>query len=68
MANIIIKDKTSIGKTRSEQETNIRKEGWGHTLTNEQLDKCKYLERLLKEKTGAKKSFLKQHNMDLIKE
>ena len=68
MANIIIKGKTSMGKTRSEQETNIRKEGWGQTLTDEQLDKCKYLEQLLKEKTGAKKSFLKQHNIDSIKE
>lgn len=68
MANIIIKGKTSMGKTRSEQEINIRKEGWGHSLTDEQLDRCKYLERLLKEKTGAKKNFLKQHNIDTVKE
>lgn len=67
MANIIIKGKTSMGKTRSEQEENIRKEGWGHSLTDEQLDKCKYLERLLMEKMGAKKNFLKQHNIDTVK-
>ena len=68
MANIIIKGKTTIGKIRSEQESNLRKEGWGHTLTDEQLDKCKYLERLVKEKWGAKKNFFKQKNIDLIKE
>ena len=33
-----------IGKTRSEQEKNLRKE-WGSTLSDEQLDKCKYLEK-----------------------
>lgn len=67
MANIIIKDKTSMGKTRSEQETNIRKEGWGHTLTDEQLAKCKYLERLVREKTGLRKNFFKQHHIDEVK-
>lgn len=37
----------SIGKSRAEQEKNLRREGWGSTMTNEQLDKCKYLEKNL---------------------
>lgn len=68
MANIIIKGKTSIGKTRSEQESNLRKEGWGATLTDAQVDKCKYLEKLAKEKTGSKKNFFKQHHIELVKD
>jgi hypothetical protein len=68
MANIIIKGKTTIGKTRSEQESNIRKEGWGGTLTDSQLDRCKHLEKLAKEKTGSKKNFFKQHHIALVKE
>ena len=43
MANIIIKKPDNFGKTRSEQEENMRKE-WGHTMTDEQLDKLKYRE------------------------
>jgi len=43
---IIVKDKFGrFGKTRSEQENNMRRE-WGcKTLTDEQLDKCKFLEK-----------------------
>jgi hypothetical protein len=68
MANIIIKDKKGrFGKTRSEQEGNLRKEGWGGTMTDEQLDKCKYLERKIKEVTGAKKIHPKQHHIDKVK-
>lgn len=68
MANIIIKGKTSMGETRSEQEQNIRKEGWGQTLTDEQLDKLKYLEKLVREKTGAEKNFFKQHQIEKVGE
>jgi hypothetical protein len=67
MVNIIIKGKTDIGKTRSEQEANLRKEGWGGTMTDEQLDKCKYLEKKIKEITGAEKIHPKQHHVDAVK-
>jgi len=66
MANIIIPKPDRFGKTRSEQEENLRKE-WGQTLTDEQLDKCKYLERKLKEKTGKEKNFLGGHEIDRVK-
>lgn len=67
MANIIIKGKTSIGTTRSEQERKLREAGWGGTMTDEQLDKCKYLEKKIKKATGAKKIHPKQHLIDKVK-
>jgi len=42
---IIIKGKPRMGRTRSEIETNLRKE-WGCSrLTPEQTDKCKFVEK-----------------------
>ena len=43
---IVIKNRPyRFGKTRSEHEKNIRKEWDCKTLTDEQLDKLKYLEK-----------------------
>ncbi|KKK98554.1 hypothetical protein LCGC14_2641560, partial [marine sediment metagenome] len=56
MVHIIIKGKNShdkFGKTRSEQEGNVRKE-WGQTMTDEQLDKLKFAERKIKGRNGSK--------------
>ena len=66
MANIIIKGK-SAGKTRSEQERNLRSSGFGSTITNEQLDKCKFLEKKVKESTGSKNNFFSPMHIDQIK-
>ena len=66
---IIIKDKDkhhSFGKTRSEHEENMRKE-WGQTISDEQLDKLKYLEEKINEKTGSKKNFITGIDIDKIK-
>jgi len=66
---IIIKGKGkhhNFGKTRSEQEENMRKE-WGHTMTDEQLDKLKFHEKRTKEKTGQDKGFLPGHVIEKIK-
>ena len=61
--NIIIKDRSNqFGKTRSEQEKNLRSEGWT-TLSPEQIDKCKYLEK----KSGSKKSFFDQSRIDRVR-
>lgn len=60
MANIIIKGKTKFGRTRSEQEQNLRKEGMV-SLSDEQLDRCKFLEKRFKNETGGKESFAGQH-------
>lgn len=66
MANIIIRRPGNYGKTRSEQEKNMRKE-WGSTMTDEQLDKLKYIEKKIKENTGQKKSFIPGQDIDKIK-
>ena len=50
----------SYGKTRSEQEKNLRKEGM-HGMSDERYDKCKYLEK----KYG--KGFYSQDHMDSLK-
>jgi len=66
---IIIKGKNSqhaVGKTRSEQEENIRKE-WGHTMDDGQLDKLKFREKQLKEKFGSTKNFVRGHIIDEVK-
>uniref|UniRef100_A0A6H1Z6Q1 Uncharacterized protein n=1 Tax=viral metagenome TaxID=1070528 RepID=A0A6H1Z6Q1_9ZZZZ len=64
---IIIKGKHDhFGKTRSEQETNMRKE-WGTTMTDEQLDKLKYAEKKIKEKSGQKKNFTTMIDVDKVK-
>jgi hypothetical protein len=68
MANIIIKGKNSqhkFGKTRSEQEINMRKE-WGGTITDEQLDKLKFLEKREKKRTGTDKNFIRANDIDKV--
>jgi len=64
---IIIRKSKPTGKTRS--SVNERMQGdWGATtLTPEQNDKCKYLERQIKEKTGADKSMIKQTHIAEVK-
>lgn len=65
MANIIIKGKHNLGKTRSEQEENIRKE-WGPTLKDDELDKIKFLEKKTKEKSGSTRNFLHPTDADKL--
>ena len=65
--HIIIRGKHDhFGKTRSEQESNMRKE-WGSTMTDEQHDKLKFLERKVKDKTGSKKNFITGIDIDNVK-
>ena len=66
MANIIIPKPDRLGKTRSEHEENLRKE-WGKTMTDEQLDKLKYVERKVREKTGREKIFIRGQDIDKVK-
>ena len=66
MANIIIPKCDNYGKTRSQQEENLRKE-WGRTLSDEQLDKLKFLERQHKKRTGSDKNFIQPHDIDEVK-
>lgn len=67
MANIIIRKPHSFGKTRSESEKNLRRE-WGvKSMNDEQLDKCKFLERKKKERDGSRKNFIGGHEIDEVK-
>ena len=67
MMEIIIKGKHDhFGKTRSEQEKNMRKE-WGTTMSDEQLDKLKFLEKKVKDKSGSKKNFITGIDIDKVK-
>ena len=66
---IIIKGKNdhqNFGRTRSEQEKNMRKE-WGRTMTDEQLDKCEWLEKKRNEHDGSTKNFIPGHQVDMVK-
>ena len=65
--DIIIKKGDPKGRTRSSIEEKLVKEGWGHTMTGGQNDKCKFLEREVKEKYGADKSMFKQHHIAKVK-
>lgn len=57
---IIVKGQTQFGKTRSEREENLRREGM-RSLSDEQLDRVKYLERKVAETTGCKDSNIPQN-------
>lgn len=63
MANIITHKPDSFGKTRSEHEENLRKE-WGHTMTDAQLDRLKFMEKRKKGSDGSKKNFITGGDID----
>jgi hypothetical protein len=55
----IIKGKAKFGRTRSEQESNLRKEGM-RSLSDEQLDHMKFVEKKVKDGTGSTENFIRQ--------
>jgi len=57
---IIIRGKSRFGRTRSEHEQNLRKEGMS-SLSDEQLDRVKFLEKRVKNEQGSKENFIGQH-------
>ena len=64
---IIIRDSTKkMGRTRSQQEEQLRKE-WGPTLTDAQLDKLKHIERKVEETTGSKDNYINAGLIDKVK-
>ncbi len=69
MANIITNSgkHDKFGKTRSEHEENMRKE-WGRTMTDEQLDKLKFLEKRKKNIDGSVKNFATGIDIDRMDE
>jgi len=59
---IIIKGKNTYGKTRAEQEANLRKEGYVG-MSDSNFDKCKWIEK----KRGFKQGFLRGNILENIK-
>lgn len=59
---IIIKGKSKYGRTRAEQEDNLRKDGY-FGMTDENLDKCKHVEK----KLGVKDGFIRQADLEKVK-
>jgi hypothetical protein len=53
----------TFGSTRSEQEKNLRSEGY-RSLTDGQLDKCDYMERKLRDATGSSNNCISQADLD----
>ena len=66
MPHIIIRGKTKYGKTRSEIEENLRKDGLA-SLSDEQLAKAKFTEKALKKYMGSKSNFLSQKILNRVK-
>jgi len=68
MPYIIVRNKRPdiFGKTRSEHEKNLRKE-WGSTMSDEQLDKLKFIERKIRDKYGSKKNLITGPQIDQIR-
>ncbi len=67
MANIIIKRPDRYGRTRSEQESNLRKDGM-RSLSDEQFDKLKYIERRLRDTTGSTHNYVGQEAIGVAPE
>lgn len=67
MILIIKGNPACYGKTRSQHEKNLRKE-WGRTITDEQLDKLKHLEKkAYKQDRVGEKNFIGGHEIDQVK-
>ncbi len=56
---IIIRGKNKYGKTRVEQESNLRKDGF-IGMNDENFDKCKWIEK----KIGIKGGFIRQSDLE----
>ena len=56
----------NYGNTRAEIEENLRKDGLG-TMTDEQFDKCKYLEKKSREEFGGT-IFINEAHIDRAEE
>ena len=60
--NIIVRGKVKYGKTRAEQEANLRKDGF-FGMSDENFSKCKYVEN----KFAFKRGFLRQSDLGRVK-
>ena len=63
---IIVKSKLK-SRGRSDYDKMLRQEGWGGTLTEEQVDKCEFLERKAKEAGVDKQTSFRAAQIDEVK-
>jgi hypothetical protein len=63
----IIRWKPKHGIKRSEIEKNLAKEGWGTSLTPEEIDRCEFIERKIKDKYGSDKSHVRTTDIRKVK-
>lgn len=63
---IIVKNKLK-SRGRSDHEKTLRSEGWGKTMTDEQADKCEWLERKAKSEGIDKETSFRRNQIDSVK-
>jgi len=63
---IIVKNKLK-SRGRSDHDKMLRAEGWGGSMTEEQADKCEFLERKLKAAGVDKETCLRANQIDQVR-
>lgn len=63
---IIVKNKLK-SRGRSDHEKMLKDAGWGGTMTEEQADKCEFLERKVKKEGVDKETSFRGHQIDAVK-
>jgi hypothetical protein len=58
---------SGLKKRRSDVEVELRKEGWGSSLNDEQIDKLKYLEKKAAEVGREEPLFIQPTLIDKVK-
>lgn len=64
---IIVKDGKPKGETRTKIDERLRNEGWGSTFRSEEdRDKCEFVERKIKKETGGDKNFVRANLINMV--
>jgi hypothetical protein len=63
---IIVKNKLK-SRGRSDYDKILRKEGWGGSMTEEQADKCEFMERKVKALGVDRETCFRATNIDKMK-
>ena len=67
MALTIIVRNKSKSRGRSDYEKLLKDEGWGGTMSEEQADKCEFLERMVKKEGVDRETHFRSHQIDKVK-
>lgn len=58
---------SGLKSRRSDKEKELQKEGWGSSLTEEEIDKCAHIERKAHDQSGSPNVFVQHQAIDKIK-